>query len=170
MKNEYVSTCMNPVRQRIIQFLALRGTATTTEILNNLGDVSRASLYRHMKQLVDVGAIEVVEEVRQRGATERIYRVAPVDYTENTSEEVFVMVQSALMGISTSFSKYFAKENPDPYKDLLTISAMNLKLTDEDYIELLQNIGELLKEAALKEPEESSKERSLYLISVPVEK
>ena len=57
MKNEYMEACMNSTRQRILQVIMVKKEATSAEIREELPDVPRASLYRHIKVLLDADAI-----------------------------------------------------------------------------------------------------------------
>lgn len=50
---ELAEIVMNPVRQRIFQYLLLHETGTVKEIRKALPDVPGASLYRHMKLLTE---------------------------------------------------------------------------------------------------------------------
>ena len=51
MKTEIAEVFMNPVRQRIIQYLLVHEKGTVKEIKKALPDVPSASLYRHIKIL-----------------------------------------------------------------------------------------------------------------------
>lgn len=51
MKTEIAEVFMNPVRQRIIQYLLVHKKGTVKEIKKELPDVPSASLYRHIKIL-----------------------------------------------------------------------------------------------------------------------
>ena len=55
---ELAEIVMNPVRQRIFQYLLLHETGTVKEIRKALPDVPGASLYRHMKLLTENGIEE----------------------------------------------------------------------------------------------------------------
>ena len=57
MNNEYMDACMNSTRQRIMQVIMTKKEATSGEIGEELPDVPRASLYRHIKVLLDADAI-----------------------------------------------------------------------------------------------------------------
>ena len=70
---ELAEIVMNPVRQRIFQYLLLHETGTVKEIRKALPDVPGASLYRHMKLLTESGILTVVGENRIRGTVESIY-------------------------------------------------------------------------------------------------
>ena len=62
MKKDYMEACMNATRQRIIQVIMIKKEATSAEIGEELPDIPRASLYRHIKVLLDAEIITVVKE------------------------------------------------------------------------------------------------------------
>lgn len=73
---ELAEIVMNPVRQRIFQYLLLHETGTVKEIRKALPDVPGASLYRHIKLLTEINQtalkymdIGVKEGSRQRQIT-----------------------------------------------------------------------------------------------------
>ena len=47
---EMVEVVMNPVRQRIFQYLLIHEKGTVKEIKKELQDIPSASLYRHVKR------------------------------------------------------------------------------------------------------------------------
>lgn len=69
---EIAEVVLNPVRQRIFQYLLIHETGTVKEIRKALPDVPSASLYRHMKILADHSIIMVVGENRIRGTVESV--------------------------------------------------------------------------------------------------
>jgi len=81
-----VDLILHPVRIRIIQILFGR-EMTTEEIATSTPDVPHATLYRHLKLLVQGDIIPVVAENRVRGAIERVYAVAP-DRAPITEEDL----------------------------------------------------------------------------------
>ena len=72
---EMAEIVMNPVRQRIFQYLLVHETGTVKEIRKALPDVPSASLYRHMKILTEHGILTVIGENRIRGTVESIYQL-----------------------------------------------------------------------------------------------
>ena len=54
MKKDYMEACMNSTRQRIIQVIMINKEATSAEIGEELQDIPRASLYRHIKVLPSI--------------------------------------------------------------------------------------------------------------------
>lgn len=69
---EIAEVVLNPVRQRVFQYLLIHETGTVKEIRKALPDVPSASLYRHMKILADHSIIMVVGENRIRGTVESV--------------------------------------------------------------------------------------------------
>ena len=69
---DYTEVLSNPVRMRIMQYMAINGEATTKEIAEYLTDIPRRTLYRHINFLIEGRAILVKEERKVRGGTERL--------------------------------------------------------------------------------------------------
>ena len=72
---DIVEIVMNPARQRIFQYLLVNETGTVKEMRKALPDIPSASLYRHVKILLDNGILTVVEENRIRGTVESVYKL-----------------------------------------------------------------------------------------------
>ena len=66
---------MNPVRIRSLQYLSIHKQASPGEMIASLKDVSKASVYNHIKILEENGILQVVKENRIRGTVEKIYRM-----------------------------------------------------------------------------------------------
>lgn len=103
---------MNPVRQRIFQYLLLHETGTVKEIRKALPDVPGASLYRHMKLLTESGILTVVGENRIRGTVESIYSLnksaLEIDDANGTA------VQTALLASAPPLPDIFPAAGPTP--------------------------------------------------------
>lgn len=106
---------MNPVRQRIFQYLLVHETCTVKDLRRALPDIPSASLYRHMKLLTDSAVLAVAGENRVRGTVESIYRLnrsaLEIDDADGAG------IQTALLGTCASFAKYFASGHADPRAD-----------------------------------------------------
>lgn len=164
---------MNPVRQRIIQFLLINKQGTTKQIQISLSDVPSASLYRHIKKLCDYGFIKVVEEKRVRGTIEKTYAIEPQPFSqEPTNKDLSSLFYSYLLSLQGSFIEYFADKTHSPetaQKDILSLTTSTLMLSDDEYMLLLKKIGELIFEVAEYKPNENRKQRRLTFISSPPE-
>ena len=162
---EIAEIVMNPVRQRIFQYLLVHETGTVKDIRKALTDIPSASLYRHMKILTDNAVLTVVGENRIRGTVESIYQLnksaLEIDDADGAG------VQMALLSICASFAKYFAGGHADPRKDMLMLTTCTLKLTDEDFMSFLSEINRLALKYMDIEVRKGSKTRQVTLISAP---
>lgn len=162
---EIAEIVMNPVRQRIFQYLLVHETGTVKDIRKALPDVPSASLYRHMKILTDNAVLTVVGENRIRGTVESIYQLNKSALEINDADGAGV--QMALLSICASFAKYFAGGHADPRKDMLMLTTCTLKLTDEDFMSFLSEINRLALKYMDIEVRKGSKTRQITLISAP---
>ena len=167
METEIAEVFMNPVRQRIIQYLLVHEKGTVKEIKKELPDVPSASLYRHIKILNDSEFIIVVEENRIRGTVENVYslnrEVLEVDDENGTA------VQMSLLSLCAAFAKYFSSGHADPRKDLLMLTGCTLTLTDEEFIKFLTELNEVATKYMSIPVTETSVSRQITLVSSPVD-
>ena len=68
------------------------------------------------------------------------------------------------------FQKYFAREDADPQKDLLSFTTSTLLLTDEEFMMMMQKIGNVFNEVIYNKPENGRQPRCFTFISSPCEK
>lgn len=162
---EIAEIVMNPVRQRIFQYLLVHETGTVKDIRKALTDIPSASLYRHMKILTDNAVLTVVGENRIRGTVESIYQLNKSALEINDADGADV--QMALLSICASFAKYFAGGHADPRKDMLMLTTCTLTLTDEDFMSFLSEINRLALKYMDIEVRKGSKTRQITLISAP---
>ncbi len=169
MTKEIIEACNNSSRQRIIQTLLKRGECTTSEIGRILSDIPRASLYRHVKVLLDAGMIRVTKENQGRGSVEKTFALAKTEGSaaEGSPEDQIRMVQTVLNGISADFSTYFSKPNPDPVKDMLSVGMCSLMLSDAELMEFFTEYGKLVERLMGNEKTEERKVRKIAFFSIP---
>ena len=164
---EMAEIVMNPVRQRIFQYLLVHETGTVKEIRKALPDVPSASLYRHMKILTENAILMVVGENRIRGTVESIYSLnksaLEVDDADGTA------VQTALLGICAAFAKYFSGGHADPKKDMMLMTTCTLTLNDEEFMGFLSEINQVAVKYMDISVKEGSKQRQVTLISAPTD-
>ena len=169
MKKDYMEACLNATRQRIIQTIMIKKEATSAEIGEELPDIPRASLYRHIKVLLDAEIITVVKEEFKRGSMEKTYAIAPQRPYGDTNEEYNKLIQSALMGLQGEFHRYFNGEDPDPQRDLLTVGSASLMMSDEEMMEFIKAYGELIQRYMSNNPAEGRKVRKVTFVISPNE-
>ena len=164
---ERIELLINPVRQRIFQYLLVHETASVKDIRKALPDIPSASLYRHMKLLADNSILTVVGENRIRGTVESIYRLDRSALELDDAEGAGL--QTALLSICASFAKYFAGGHADPHRDMLMLSACTLKLTDAEFMSFLSEISQIAVKYKGRAVQKDSKTRQITLISAPAD-
>ena len=164
---EMAEIVMNPVRQRIFQYLLVHETGTVKEIRKALPDVPSASLYRHMNILTENGILMVVGENRIRGTVESIYSLNKSALEIDDADGV--AVQTALLGICASFAKYFSSGHADPKKDLLLMTTCTLTLNDEEFMNFPSEINQVAVKYMDIPIKEGRKTRQITLISAPTD-
>ena len=169
MDKGLVELVMNPVRQRIIQTVVLKGTATTAQLQEALSDIPKASLYRHIKLLYEGGLLEVAKETKVRGTVMREYRVAQTPVSGGSTDEASAAVYSGLMSLLNSFRRYFGDKENDPVQDMLFLSTSTLMLTDQEFEQLCMGMNRLISDVLANRPAEGRKPRRLTVISSPEE-
>lgn len=159
---------MNPVRQRIVQYLMLHGGAAVREMGEELIDIPRPSLYRHINILLEAGCIRIASERNVRGTVERRYELVQQPMGENPSmAEISQLIQGTLMSIAADFARYFEGGDVDPQRDMLSVGASTLMLSDAEMMELLQRIGGVINDYVKNTAAEGRKPRRICFISSP---
>ncbi|MDI3329782.1 MAG: helix-turn-helix domain-containing protein [Micrococcus sp.] len=144
---------LHPVRLRIIQALLGGRERTTAQIAAELGDVSAATLYRHVATLADAGILDVVDEQRVRGAVERTYALHAAaadlqaeDVAAMTPEEHKVAFIAFLAGVLAGFERYIDSGDVDLDRDGVGYRHLALWLTDDELRDLLREVGDLVRD------------------------
>ena len=170
MNKDFMKIIMNPIRQRIVQYLIIHGQGTTKEIGAELSDIPPASLYRHVKVLFDNNCIEIADEKKIRGTIERTWKLAQNPIAPVSPEDIATLFRSGLLSLLGSFENYFLSEDTDPQRDLLSLTTSTLMLTDEEFMDMMQKIGNIFNEVIYNQPGDGRKPRRLTFISSPCEK
>lgn len=166
---------LHPVRMRIIQKLLLGKPLTILQLVDILGDVPQATLYRHMKLMLEAEVIEVVETNKVQGREERLFSIAkenlkiPDEEIEAVSQEdhvrYFSFYQANLMQQMTS---YLMQTPTERYKeDGLGYWQTPLHLTDEQFQKFVEKINTILIEYSQLEPGADSTTRTFASILIP---
>ncbi len=169
MEKNFAEIVMNPIRQRIAQYLIINKTGTVNEIASELSDIPKPSLYRHMKILLDAGCLEVIEKKAVRGTIEKTYALVQNPLEGITQKEVALLIQNTLTAIIASFLNYFSKKDVDPAKDMLSVSSSSLLLSDEEFMEMLGDIGKVYNKYIMNKPKPGRKVRNITIISAPTD-
>ncbi|MFC3770165.1 helix-turn-helix domain-containing protein [Paenibacillus sp. GCM10012303] len=151
---------LHPIRMRIIQQLMLGKPLTTAQLLEELGDVPQATLYRHIHLLIEADMIEVVDTNKVKGTEERVFSVKKDQIqisdkeAEVTSQEDHLRHFSAfhanLLQLATS---YITENSPTQYKENgFGYWFAPMHLTNDEFQELIDSINTYIEKAIHNEP------------------
>lgn len=166
---------LHPVRLRIVQAFLGDRTLTTAQVRELLPDVSTATLYRQVATLADGGVLEVVEERRVRGATERTYRlrteaarVGPEEARRLSPEEHRQAFTTFVAGVLDDFDHYLERQDVDLGRDVVGYRKAALYLTDEEVLALVADLREVVSRRVSLPPEGRTR-RLLTTVLLPGE-
>ena len=151
---------IHPVRLRILQYLSIHQSATTSEILDQLTGVSKASMYNNIKLLEQNEAIEVIKENQIRGTIEKTYALKKIK-----NDNDFNAILTFLLTLLQEFQQYYEKDG-NPAEDMLFAGRDYLMLNDAEYREFIQEYEELCRRYFGRNSE-GAKLRNISIISSP---
>lgn len=173
MGDTRASLVLHPVRLRILQ-AALGREVTTAQLAATLADVPTATLYRHVAALVDGGVLEVAAERAVRGATERTLRVAlpaahlgPEDLAELSTTDHLDGMTAFLGGILQSATDYLSSPGAAPARDGFGYRQAALWADDQELQAFLEQLRDLLAQAAAQQPGPGRRRRVVTTLLVP---
>lgn len=159
----------HPVRLRIIH--ALRGgrVLTAGRLCERVGEVSKATVYRHLELLTEAGVLEVVEERRVRGAVERHYRlraeragVEAGQLARMTKDDHRVAFAAAIAALQAEFEAYLDDQDSDPAADPVGYRQHAVWLSRQE----VETVIRAMRAAILPILEnQASEDRTQYLLS-----
>lgn len=165
---------LHPVRLRIIQALLGGRERTTAQIAAELGDVSTATLYRHVATLAEAGILDVVGEQRVRGAVERTYalrakaaELQAEDVAGMSPEEHRVAFIAFLAGVLAGFERYLETGDIDLARDGVGYRHLALWLTDEELQGLLRDVRDVVRDRLGNGPGDGRVRRVLSTVLIP---
>ncbi|MCQ2416807.1 MAG: helix-turn-helix domain-containing protein [Oscillospiraceae bacterium] len=158
----------DPVSNCILQMIRVRGKMTISEILAEKKQFPRATVYRRMDKMLEVGAIEIVDFNRVRGQIENVYAIKEMYITDPKSdEECMKIVNISLMQILGLYERYFKSGDADVNRDRLFLQNYAIALSDSDFAEMLKEVFSIIDKYQKMESSEDAKLRNLFLLSAP---
>jgi DNA-binding transcriptional ArsR family regulator len=166
---DVVNLLLHPVRLRIVHALSGGAELTTSQLLEQIPDVSKVTMYRHISTLYDAGFLDVTGEHRVRGAVERQYRLRQDRPTIDSDAAGKMSAQEHRMGFASAmavliaeFNLYLDREGSDPLADGVSYRQGILWLTRD---ELAAVTGELLDVLRMPLTNLPAPDRLPYLLS-----
>lgn len=166
---------LHPVRMRIIQQLLVGEPQTILQLVESLGNVPQATLYRHMKLLLDAGLIEVVKVNKIHGQEERVYAAVKENLSIQQSEaysssqedhlRYFSVFHANLLQQATAYLSCVPVENYE--KDGFGYWNAPLHMTDEEFADFKAGMNELLEKVAANTPAPERKARLFASLIIP---
>lgn len=167
---------LHPVRMRIIQQLTSGLKLTAQQLQERLDDVPQATLYRHLKKLLESGVLVVAEEIPVRGTVEKVYalptgnaHLKADDLTDAGPEEHLTYFIQFASHLISEYGRYIHRPGADVQKDGVSYRLQTLYLTDEENVQLLRAIHDLIAEAEKHQPGEGRQSRLFSVIDFPNE-
>ena len=174
MNKSKADLILHPIRMRIIQALFPEGNRTTQQLAERLSDVPQATLYRHLNTLLKAGLIQVADERRIRGTTEKTYALSknaadltPDDVTEKSSGQHMELFMKFVASMVGTYGQYVGQTSYDLYRDGISFRQAQLYLDDEEYRTLLTEIRAHMSKHAGNEPGQGRRLRNIWTIIVP---
>lgn len=156
----------DPVSNKILQMIRVKKQAAISEILAENTSVPRATLYRKIEKMLEVGAIYVAQTRKVRGQIENIYAIKDIYINSSKSDDGMKIVTMSLMQILDLYDKYFSSGNADVERDKLFLMNYAVELSDGDFSEMMKEILGVVDKYQNKQSE-NAKLRNLYFISAP---
>lgn len=158
----------DPISNKIIQVIRSNGEMTVADIIAVNTGIPRATIYRKIEKMENLGVIYVSSTNKVRGQIEKVYRIKDIFLTsDGDNKEDMKLVTMSLMAILGQYESYFMSDNADVNRDRLGIYNYNISLNDEDYTSMLKDILSVVDSYQSKQNSETTKLRNIYLLSAP---
>lgn len=157
----------DPVSNRILQMIRVKKKMTISEILSENSQVPRATVYRKVEKMLEVGAVYISDSRKIRGQTENVYSIKEMYIADpGNDEESMKIITISLMQILDRYERYFSSGNADVNRDKLFLLNYAVPLSDEDFSAMMRDIFRIVDKYQKKSTSDA-KLRSLYLLSAP---
>ena len=158
------------VSNRILQMIRMKGRMTISEILSENVGIPRATIYRKMDKMLEVGAIYVVDTNKVRGQTEYVYAIKQMFVNaSDKNEDNLQMVMMSLMQIMNLYQNYFKSGHADVMRDKLFLANYTISLNDEEFACMQRDMLAVVDNYQKKADAKNGKMRNLFLLSAPGE-
>lgn len=177
MTDKLMECIMNPVKCKLLLEIYSQGKATAKNLSDIYNDIPPATLYRHLKKMLNDGILQVIDETHVRGTVEKTYALAfPISdgmetmLAENSGELYMQYFMQYIMGFAKQFQQYCKSPNINIKEDMTGFSLSPLYLSDEELTALVTNISQVIGEVKNNKPKPNRKLRTIGVIVSPAEK
>lgn len=159
---------------RILQCFTGQRPITAQRLHELLPDVPQATLYRHLNKLTEAGLLTIINKRKVRGATEKTFalseqnmHVLPAELAMLSREEHLRYFSAFLAAVISDFQRYLQQDQIDLIADGVGYRQVSLYLSDEEFVQLAQNINAAILPAIKNEPAPGRRLRKLTSIVIP---
>jgi hypothetical protein len=168
---------LHPIRLRLMTELAGR-QMTSQQLAQALPDVPQASLYRHIKKLLEGGAFEIVSEQVVNGATERTFAVAAGQERLSLAEAQAMTTAEHIQAFNTfaaslieAFSRYMVGADPAQFaEDGVSYNRAVIYLDAAERAEFQEAVMALVGGVMANQPQPGRKRYTLASVVIPDER
>ncbi|MFK2824773.1 helix-turn-helix domain-containing protein [Bacillus sp. B190/17] len=162
---------LHPVRMKIVQTLVNGRRLTVQQMSEKLPDVPQASLYRHLKKLVNADLIAVAEENQVRGTIEKVYML-PKAFDETTAEEFLRLSKEEhvsyfikfMAAVLADFEGYVNQPSFDFVKDGAGYRQAVFYASDAEFHHFVTAIGQEMMKLIQNEPAPERRKRTMSTV------
>ena len=165
---------LHPVRLRIVQAFLGDRTLTVAQLAAELGNVSPASLYRHVALLTEAGVLQVAAERRVRAVIERTYmlrvhaaQIQPDEAAAMTPEQHLAAFMAYAAGMLADAERYLTTGMPDPLRDGASYRIAAMWLTDAEFADLVRDLATVFQPRLANPPAKGRRRRIAYRVLLP---
>jgi len=165
---------LHPVRVRIVRAFLGDRALTTTQLVEELGDVPAGSLYRHIALLTKAGVLQVVAERRIRGAVERTYtlrvtaaHIGADEVAAMTREDHAQAFMAFFAGLLSDFDRYLDAGTPDLARDGAGYAMNAMWLTDTEFADFLRGLAIVIEPRLANPPTKRRRRRIVARVMLP---
>lgn len=174
MASTRANLILNPARLRILGELAGR-SLTTADLGRLLPDLPQATLYRHVKTLLENGIIAVHSEARVNGAVERTFslvnqnlRLAPEDLRSMTGEDHLQTFAVYAAALRQTLERFVAKASQEQLGNgVLRYNRAAVYMTDDEFADFSARFTALTDELFQRTPGAGRRRFVLASVIIP---
>ncbi|WP_343250548.1 helix-turn-helix domain-containing protein [Diplocloster hominis] len=151
MIDKLMDAFVNPVKSKLLLEIYTHQKITTKELSAAFPDIPQATMYRHMNRMLKDGLIEVVEENKIRGVTEKVYGIAfDFDsvgkqlFEKNPGTTLLQMFTQYMMAFLQEFKDYSRRDHINPEQEPFSFTVCPCYASPEEIKDALTRIGEIL--------------------------
>lgn len=147
---EQIKAISNPYRVEILESFEVDEPQSAKQIAEKLGE-PHAKVNYHIKTLLKVGILDLVDEKVKSGIIEKYYLpaakalVIDKSFMKNTEEEIFQSLNAASISIFEKISEDFYKAVENPEEPKFINHYQEYSLTKEELRELMKKVEDFVR-------------------------